>query len=300
MSGARWLAVVLCCVPACASPPAASDDAGAPDARGDAAPSDAATSDAEATTADAASDAGRVDDATPPPMDGAPIDAASTDDAAPSDGGPLDDASGVGDDAATSIDAATSADAASSHDAATPTDTAATTCDVTVSPPLGSSSTRFDFAATTNGTACHASLDGGPLLVVPCTGTLSTGGFAIGAHHVTLFVSGGPSGDASCSTDFVVEDADAGLVGDAGATSCAIEVLPTSGGSSTTFTASFESNGARCTLSVDGFVLGAVPCVGSYAGSGSLLGPGTHVAALDVASGPNGATRCTSSFVVTP
>ena len=65
-----------------------------------------------------------------------------------------------------------------------------------------------------------------------------------------------------------------------------------------TITASFSSNGSGCTLRVDGFSLGTVPCSGTYSGMGSAAGIGTHTATLAVAAGPSGGRTCSDTFVV--
>ncbi len=304
-----WMSALLFSIPACASPAPAAVDAEATDGAVDAAThlrdgGDASASADTGALADGATltdggtqdDAGARDDAAfGDDAGGIGVDASGTTDAAASD-----DAGGIGSDAGAGMDGGGAPDTGIASDAGAGRDAAMTTCDLTVSPTMGPASTSFEFRASTNGTSCRASLDGGPPLVVPCAGMLSMGGFALGMHEVTLEVSGGPSGTTTCSASFTVVELDAGTAGDAGATSCSIEVLPASGSVSTTFTATFASNGSACTLSVDGFGLGSVPCVGSYAGSGMLVGPGTHVVALDSASGPSGPAHCTSTFVVTP
>ncbi|MFO0684407.1 MAG: hypothetical protein U0234_20305 [Sandaracinus sp.] len=306
-----WIAALLFTIPACPAPAPApgADDAGRLDGS-----VDAANGARDGGDASSAADTGGSDAGTTPGDGGANDDASPSDDGGASDTGTPDDASaasdasGIGNDASTSADAAAGQDAGDRIDAGGATDAgsghdaATTTCELTVTPTTGPSSTSFEFRASTNGTVCQAALDGGPPFAVPCAGMVSSGGFSLGTHEVTLVVSGGPSGATSCSVTFTVVDTgpDAGTANDAGLTSCSIEVLPTSGSTSTTFTATFATNGTGCTLSVDGFGLGSVPCVGSYAGSGALLGPGMHVAALDSATGPSGPAHCTSTFVVTP
>lgn len=306
----------------CASPPAPSEDAGRDAAAADAAPMDARATDAGSDAAtDGATDSATTDTAIDAPVD-APgaddggadaaardtgIDAASTSDAGSdaanaSDAG-IDSGRDAGMDAASTIDAGSDGGHDAGMDAASAVDANVTTCSILVSPPRGTSSGSFTFTVLTNGSACSASLDGSAPLSVPCTGSTSLNGFSIGTHTVRFDVGSGPSGAATCSASFDVVGPDAGTADggpDASVTTCTIHVAPSSGSASTTFTATFASNGAGCALAVDGLTIASTPCDSAYSGAGTLLGTGSHTATLTVTSGPGGGTSCSDTFTVTP
>ncbi|MCB9597621.1 MAG: hypothetical protein H6719_33190 [Sandaracinaceae bacterium] len=263
---------------------------------------DGSTVDAGSSDA-AASDAG--------PVDGGASDAGAFDagpsDAGPSDAGPSDaGSSDAGSMDAGSTDAgatdAGSTDAggmdAGAMDAATPT-----TCSLVVMPTRGALSDTFDFTATSNGSTCSAVIDGGAPLSIPCIGMMSFSGstFGVGMHTVEILVGAGPGGPTMCSASFeVTGGSDAGVVDAGPTTTCTISVAPPTGTEATSFTATWSSSGSACALSVDGFALGTVSCVGTYSGPGSALGVGRHTATLDVTAGPSGPTSCSSGFTVTP
>jgi hypothetical protein len=75
---------------------------------------------------------------------------------------------------------------------------------------------------------------------------------------------------------------------------------PSSGSIDDTYTVTLLSNGFSCRGSLNGIDVGVVACVDSFAGEGSLLGPGTHTARLHVDDGPSGPTECSTTFTVTP
>lgn len=199
------------------------------------------------------------------------------------DGGGAIDAGPVTDDAGRMTDAGPIFDAAG-----------ATTCALGVTPLSGAETTDFVFTGASNGSMCSVSVDGGATLVVPCSGMLTYPGsfFGPGTHVVELIVAAGPSGGTRCMTSFTVAGS--------GATTCNVIVTPSAGPISTTFVANFDSNGTACTGSVDTLSIGAVSCVGTFSGMGSLIGVGTHTATLNVTAGPGGPTACGTMFTVTP
>ena len=84
---------------------------------------------------------------------------------------------------------------------------ATTSCAIAVTPERGSASATFTADFSSNGSDCELSVDTFSLGTVPCVGTYSGPGSAVGVgtHTATLRVILGPSGSRSCSATFVVE-----------------------------------------------------------------------------------------------
>ncbi len=263
---------------------------------------DASGSDAS-TTDGATGDASMTDGAT---RDASPSDGGDLDGAAPSDAG-RSDGSSPGD--AGRVDGGAPTDGGRPIDGGRPDARVGTTCSVSVSPPIGTLATDFEFSVASNGTGCMARLDGTTTVGTPCVAMMTFAGstFGVGVHTVELLVAAGPSGAAMCSATFEVTGSpptdagrpDAGRIDAGPTTTCAIVVTPPTGTTSTTFTADWMSNGTGCTLSVDGLSLGSFACTDMFSGPGSAIGPGTHVATLDVAAGPSGPRSCSDIFEVT-
>jgi hypothetical protein len=171
-----------------------------------------------------------------------------------------------------------------------------TTCAISASPSMGDVDDDFTITAASNGTTCTAVLDGGLMLTIPCNATMTLPGstFGVGDHTLELDVGSGPGGPTTCSTSFTVTDVVTP------STTCTMDITPASGSPSTTFTATFASNGSDCSLSVGGIPLGTTACTSSFSGMGSLLGPGTYDGTLTVGAGPGGPTSCSDTFTVTP
>ena len=81
-----------------------------------------------------------------------------------------------------------------------------TTCNVTVTPTVGTTTTTFVADFTSDGSACSGDVDGLSIGTVDCLGSFNGMGslIGVGEHLATLSVSAGPGGPTSCSAPFTV------------------------------------------------------------------------------------------------
>jgi hypothetical protein len=247
----------------------------------------------DAGGSDAGSDAGPAEDAFMH-IDSGPTDGDVTQDAQTTPDGSVDPDGSVEPDASMDPDGSVEPDGGLGADAGYEVDAGAvTTCSLAIAPLVGTEDDDFVFTPTTNGTGCTGGLVGGPSIAVSCEDPVTFPGstFGTGMHTAMLSVADGPGGATSCTASFEVISV---------STTCSIEVSPSSGTTSDTFTATLASNGFACSGSVNGVSVGTVDCTGTFAGMGSLLGPGTHTATLHVDDGPSGPTECSAIFMVTP
>ena len=109
-----------------------------------------------------------------------------------------------------------------------------------------------------------------------------------------LGIDGGGIGDGG------VSDGGAIAVDASGATTCAINVTPTSGTTAAAFDFSGASNGTMCTVRLDGAAPLVAPCITMLTFAGSTFSVGAHTVELFVGAGPSGPTSCGAMFTVTP
>ncbi len=119
---------------------------------------------------------------------------------------------------------------------------------------------------------------------------------------------GGVAGDGGGIGDGGVGDGGVVVVGDGGvsdgggmgvdATTCAVNVTPTSGTTAAAFDFSGASNGTMCTVRIDGGAPLVVPCFAMLTLAGSTFGVGAHTVELFVGAGPSGPTSCMTTFTV--
>jgi len=127
----------------------------------------------------------------------------------------------------------------------------------------------------------------------------STDGGAVDAvlDAPVVEVDGGGPGDAGSDAGL---DARSDAGSDAGPTehSCTITVSPSSAPESTPFTFTAESDGATCSLRINGSPSMTIGCESRMVVAGAAVGVGAHSVELSV-DGPLGPTSCVTGFTVT-
>jgi hypothetical protein len=167
----------------------------------------------------------------------------------------------------------------------------APTCNIDVSPSTGDPNTAFvaSWSSSPDAAECATSVDGSSPTAVPCSGSHTFQGSAlgVGSHTVALGIKG-PGGTGTCAAELTVELKP----------TCDVSVSPSSGSPATQFNVSWKASYATsCRYSRDGGAEQYVACSGSLNFQGAAAGVGNHSVKL-VASNPYDSSECGDSFTV--
>jgi hypothetical protein len=173
----------------------------------------------------------------------------------------------------------------------------APTCTLNVTPTSGLTTTTFsaNWSSSSDATSAAFYVDATPIGSGSCASGFCTGATTVpgslvgpGAHTVYLRPTG-PGGTGVCSVSI--------YVGSPNPPTCSISVGPTTGYTSTTYTANWSSSSdaTGCTWSLDGVPQGSIACAGGTSFAGSAVGAGSHTVSLQP-SGPGGTGGCSASF----